>query len=560
MATTNQLTGASTGASGDFPSTQPGIGVTPTPQQPAPIQTQAVQQAPAQTSTGVVPSMQLQPGATGDSVKQLQDWLVGSGYMTQEQVNTGYGTYGPQTTAAVQKLQESLGIDNSSGPGYYGPKTLEALQNKYQQGFAKAQAQGGLAPADMGAAMGQVQKYVPQTPGPSIADTLMQSDPYFMQLQQMFQQYMSPQNQRQTLTQEYQSLLKSSGLEALDMQLINERRVIEGTESDIREEISGAGLATESQIAALAVARNKTLIKNFNSLVELRNSKASYLNQMMSLSMEDRKLADQNFDRAMNIGLQLMDYRDKMVRNAKESYDRIVSQAGYDGLFEMANNDPYTISLIEKTLGIAPGGLSELADMAAQRRFREDEMDALNLELKQEQIKTEKAQRSNIYSQIEERNKPTTGTPTISGKPQTATQLSANSYADRLNESNVVISNLGGKFTAKGALGGKLPNWLQSGDRQAYEQAKRNFVTAVLRRESGAAISPSEFDTAEKLYFPQAGDKSATVVQKEQSRNTAINNMYREADILRPVLPGQIIESNGKRYRVESDGETLTEL
>lgn len=93
-------------------------------------------QMPPQTQTlgdmsgGVsFPTQNLQPGMTGDAVKQLQDYLVSQGFMTQAQVNTGYGTYGPQTTAAVAKLQKALGVDNSSGPGYWGPKTISALQS-----------------------------------------------------------------------------------------------------------------------------------------------------------------------------------------------------------------------------------------------------------------------------------------------------------------------------------------------------------------------------------------------------------------------------------------------
>lgn len=73
------------------------------------------------------PSTNLQPGDTGAAVQQLQDYLVSKGLMTQAQVNTGYGTYGPQTTAAVQKLQEALGVDNSTGVGYFGPKTIAAV-------------------------------------------------------------------------------------------------------------------------------------------------------------------------------------------------------------------------------------------------------------------------------------------------------------------------------------------------------------------------------------------------------------------------------------------------
>jgi peptidoglycan hydrolase-like protein with peptidoglycan-binding domain len=72
------------------------------------------------------PKSSLQPGQTGSDVKKLQDFLVSQGYLTQAQVNTGYGTYGPQTTAAVKAFQRDKGVDSSSGPGYWGPKTIAA--------------------------------------------------------------------------------------------------------------------------------------------------------------------------------------------------------------------------------------------------------------------------------------------------------------------------------------------------------------------------------------------------------------------------------------------------
>ncbi len=84
--------------------------------------------APAATTSSVAPpSASLKPGDSGDQVKQLQDYLVSIGAMTQAQVNTGYGTYGPQTTAAVAALQSRLGVDNSSGVGYFGPRTISAI-------------------------------------------------------------------------------------------------------------------------------------------------------------------------------------------------------------------------------------------------------------------------------------------------------------------------------------------------------------------------------------------------------------------------------------------------
>ena len=75
------------------------------------------------------PTVNLQPGATGQEVQQLQNWLVSQGYMTQEQVATGPGIYGPQTTAALAKWQADHNVDNSTGVGYYGPRTMAAIKS-----------------------------------------------------------------------------------------------------------------------------------------------------------------------------------------------------------------------------------------------------------------------------------------------------------------------------------------------------------------------------------------------------------------------------------------------
>ncbi len=60
---------------------------------------------------------------------------------------------------------------------------------------------------------------------------------------------------------------------------------------------------------------------------------------------------------------------------------------------------------------------------------------------------------------------------------------------------------------------------------QQYLAAKLNFITAVLRKESGAAISEAEFSTEDLKYFPQPGESAATIEQKRVARKTAIESM-----------------------------------
>jgi hypothetical protein len=84
---------------------------------------------------------------------------------------------------------------------------------------------------------------------------------------------------------------------------------------------------------------------------------------------------------------------------------------------------------------------------------------------------------------------------------------------------------------ASGSIFNTLPQVLGglSPEQQQVAQARINFITAVLRKESGAAIGKDEFVTAEKNYFPKPGDDAATIAQKQAARKTAIRAMEIQA-------------------------------
>jgi predicted chitinase/LysM repeat protein len=82
-----------------------------------------------------LPAGDLEKGARGEDVKQLQTALVKLGHMTQAQMNTGPGIFGDQTQAALKKFQAANGIEPVAG--YYGPKTravMEKLGGKVEAG------------------------------------------------------------------------------------------------------------------------------------------------------------------------------------------------------------------------------------------------------------------------------------------------------------------------------------------------------------------------------------------------------------------------------------------
>lgn len=124
-------------------------------------------------------------------------------------------------------------------------------------------------------------------------------------------------------------------------------------------------------------------------------------------------------------------------------------------------------------------------------------------------------------------------------KNLTEGQAKANMFGSRMVESDRILGELEGKYNpmavnAKVAAGeapliGGVAAWagnkMLSDAGQMAEQAQRDFINAVLRRESGAVISEPEFKNAAKQYFPQPGDNQKVLDQKRRNRQTAINGM-----------------------------------
>lgn len=181
-------------------------------------------------------------------------------------------------------------------------------------------------------------------------------------------------------------------------------------------------------------------------------------------------------------------------------------------------NSQYASDLAFKQQTLAQTGENNQADNAlAQKKFENDKKEfGLTYALDQQKLSVE---RQKIAPG-------TTPLSTTTGKPLTDSERTAAGFAARLVEADTIIDGIGDKFTgASSYLSPFSPNYFKSEDRQKFDQAKRNFVNAVLRRESGAVISDSEFANADKQYFPQPGDTSAVVKQKADNRATSIRNL-----------------------------------
>lgn len=117
-----------------------------------------------------------------------------------------------------------------------------------------------------------------------------------------------------------------------------------------------------------------------------------------------------------------------------------------------------------------------------------------------------------------------------------ANQYTANNFGKRLQAAEMDFAALeaagydrtSNESSAEAALPDSL-NSLRSAASQQQRQAERNFLSAVLRRESGASISPTEYAEGEAKYFPRHGDKPEVLAQKKRAREMEIANMKTEA-------------------------------
>ena len=131
-------------------------------------------------------------------------------------------------------------------------------------------------------------------------------------------------------------------------------------------------------------------------------------------------------------------------------------------------------------------------------------------------------------------------------KPATAQEQTTAIYTDRAYLADHELTNLQGKYSpyavnAKRSaenmwligetIAGPIANAILTPKDQQAEQAQRDFVNAILRKESGAVISQQEFDNAAKQYFPQPGDSKEVIAQKARNRQTAINALRRASGL-----------------------------
>lgn len=128
---------------------------------------------------------------------------------------------------------------------------------------------------------------------------------------------------------------------------------------------------------------------------------------------------------------------------------------------------------------------------------------------------------------------PTTGEVTFQQggniKPMTEAQSKDTTFATRAAGSLPLLDKFGDSLTSLSqSAGGQVPmvgNYLKSPEYQQAEQAGKEFLQAILRKDTGAAITAGETAEYGSVYLPRPGDSPELLAQKKASRTRALEAM-----------------------------------
>lgn len=322
--------------------------------------------------------------------------------------------------------------------------------------------------------------------------------------------------------------------------------------------IKRLGIAAE----ALAVQGSLRLAQEqVNRKVDLEFKPIEDRLQILQTAYALNKDALERYDKkeAQRVGI-LLDERARLLQNQKENA-RLIDNLTLEAVSNSANPAPPEVLRQVQSAQTPQEALLYLAPYLSDPFEVEERL--ADLAYKNAQIAYVNSQRDKIEWETQDLIDSMQGVG-ASG-PKTATQFAAAGYGRRLLQSSSVIEELTGsvnvatgQFESTGRFTGtfsRLPTLegLKSDDRKRLEQAERNFINSVLRRESGAAIAESEFENARKQYFPQRGDGPAVLAQKKANRDLVINNFMQEAQLKPSSAFGTPIYKLGNKIYVQGE-------
>lgn len=121
-----------------------------------------------------------------------------------------------------------------------------------------------------------------------------------------------------------------------------------------------------------------------------------------------------------------------------------------------------------------------------------------------------------------------------------------------LDDHEVALTNIGDTIADSAGIPG---NFVKSEEYKLADQAAREFLAAVLRKDTGAAITAQEMVQYGRIYLPMPGDTAEVLKQKKEARHRALEAIRKglgSAQILAAERPK--LKETSKTDSPDSDG------
>ena len=281
------------------------------------------------------------------------------------------------------------------------PQTLDEYTSRYNQGLANIKATGRPAPDSQGQSSDMIQGALPgqRQESPAISNFFNPENPVIQDSTSRLMEWLNPEADRQMINESIKQLSADRAeLAGMKTELMSINRIMEGSEGDIRGEIQAAGgIGTNSQILALTISRNSTLLKKAQLISDQIQSQTDLVNSDISLIGDLKQMAAQQFNQRMSL-LQYQQTNNMNMYNAfKDNVNAIQKTAGWAGVLAAYQGDPNQMAFVDSLFGGA-GSVQRLASIPPPPLT----------EMEQADLAYKKAQTANIYSEIAQRNEDNT--------------------------------------------------------------------------------------------------------------------------------------------------------
>jgi len=259
-----------------------------------------------------------------------------------------------------------------------------------------------------------------------------------------------------------------------------------------------------------------------------------FFSNIASIASQRPEFAERRERSTASQRAELLSRRGENLRSLENRYQQLAKQA--------QEIDPVKALEYEEKVGKLHKEQEKLFEMQKQTEQAERAREAATAELEKEKFKqASQTERTKILAgarrdaaAIAAKGRGT------AAKPPTGVERRVLSFYIRANDAQGEISakdptglSMEDRIAKQqwlGAFQGKFaPNIAKSAIQRQYQQAKEAWYTAYLRKDSGATITPVEWETANKTYFVQPGDDDKTIAQKQRARETVMKGLKQES-------------------------------